>query len=252
ATTDHDGLFILNVVEERVRQLAIIADDAQGDRLGTYKVKRDDPPTAETSIKISLAPCQRLPVEVTDAAGKPAPEVQVGAIISYAPLVSVVTDGAGKAVLRLPIETEIQSLYATKPGVGFDYRVVKTLRDEAHQVKWLNNPPIRFQLAESQTVLIRLVDVDENPIIGTDVYLWLLNKPGEPASFNLSFTPTVFRATTNDTGVADFRGVPNWSVHPLTFWPTNDQYVHERIRFDPQEHPDGRLTVELDRLVPVA
>ena len=57
---------------------------------------------------------------------------------------SVVTDTAGKAVLRLPTDAEIQSLYAVKHGVGFDYKVVTTRRDKAHRAQWLNEPPIRF------------------------------------------------------------------------------------------------------------
>ena len=126
ATTDDDGHFILNVIEERVRQLAIIADDAEAGRIGTYKAQGDDPPNADTSIKILLVACERLPVEVTDANGDPAPGVQVGALINYASFMSVNTDAAGKAVLRLPTDAELQSLYAVKHGVGFDYKVVKT------------------------------------------------------------------------------------------------------------------------------
>jgi hypothetical protein len=251
ATTDDDGRFVLNVVEQRVTQLAIIADDARGDRLGIYKAPWDDPPTAKTPIEILLVACQRLPVEVTDSTGGPAEGVRVGAVISYAPLVSITTDAAGAGVLRLPTTAEIQKLYAMKRGVGFDYRVVKTPRDDAYQPEWLSELPIRFELGDSQTVQIQLVDTEENPITGTEVYLWLLTKPGEPDSFNLWYTPTEFHATTDDTGFAEFRGVPDWNVHPLVFWPNSNQYVHERIEFDPQEHPDGRLTVRLDRLVPV-
>ncbi|MFV2070025.1 MAG: carboxypeptidase-like regulatory domain-containing protein, partial [Pirellulales bacterium] len=251
ATTDDDGRFVLNVVEQRVTQLVIIAADAQGDRLGTYMAPWKNPLTAKTPIEIPLVACRRLPVAVTDAAGKPAPGVRVGAVIFNAPLVSVITDAAGAGVLKLPAGAEIQQLYATKRGVGFDYRVVKTPRDESYQAEWFNEPPIRFQLASSQIVRIQLVDTAEHPITGTEVYLWLLNKPDEPDSFNLTFTPTEFRATTDDTGVAEFRGVPDWNVYPLIFRPTNDQYVDERIEFDPREHPDGRLTVKLDRLVPM-
>jgi hypothetical protein len=251
ATTSIDGRFVLNVIQERVNQLAIIAEDPQGDRLGTYKTKPDDPGNAETSIKIQLAACRRLPVQVLDAKGKPAAGVRVGALIYYAPLVSTLTDADGNGVLKLPTDAEVQTLYATKPGEGFDYRVVKTPRDEAHKAEWLSKPPVRFQLADSQTVQIRLTDANNSPIAGTEVYLWLLNKPGEPDSFNVGYTPTEFRVATNEVGVAEFRGVPNWKVHPLTFWPSNDGYVRDRIEFDPQKSPDGRLTVKLNLLVPV-
>ena len=56
STTDKDGKFVLNVLEERVRQLSIIADDTQSDRQGTYKAQWSDPPGAETTIRIPRRP----------------------------------------------------------------------------------------------------------------------------------------------------------------------------------------------------
>ncbi|MBW3598836.1 MAG: carboxypeptidase regulatory-like domain-containing protein [Planctomycetes bacterium] len=252
ATTGDDGSFTLRVLEQRVRQLAIVAEDERGDRLGVYRAKWDDPPTAETPMEISLAACKHLPVRAIDADGVPAAGIRVGAIIHYAPLVSAETDDKGEAVLKLPTSADVQSLYATKPGVGFDYRVVKTARDQAHLAKWFDEPPVRLQLARAQNVEIQLIDAEGEPITGTEVYLWLLNKPGEPDSFNLGYTPTEFRATTNGLGVAEFRGVPDWSVHPLIFWPITESYVRKRILFNPQEHADGRVTVRLERLTPMS
>ena len=221
ATTDQDGRFTLQVDEQRVRELSILADDAQLDRLGFYKANWEEPPREDMAVEISLAPCRRLPVEVADSQGRPAAGVRVGAIIQYAPLLSVVTGGDGKGVLRLPTTVETQKLYATLPGEGFDYRVVTTSRDKSHRARWLDNPPVRFQLANAQTVQIRLVDEADRPIVETEVQLWLLNKPGEVDSFNLSNTPTEFRAVTDEKGIAEFRGVPDWSVHPADFLASN-------------------------------
>lgn len=251
ATTDQDGRFVLHVVEERLRQLAIVADDADGQRLGTYAANWESPPDAESKLEITLAPTRTLRVTVTDAEGAATEGAVVGAVINYAPLVSAATDAAGEAILRLPTDAKFQSLYAVKEGAGFDYRVVETPRDEAHRADWLKDSPVRFQLAKSQSVQLRIVDPDDQPIVGMDVYLWLLNKPGEPDSFNLGFTPTLFRVATNESGLAEFRGVPAWDVHPLTFWPITEDYVRQRITFDPKASPDEPLTVQLDRLVPV-
>lgn len=252
ATTDGDGHFVLNVLKKRAKQLVIIAEDAGGDRLGTFAANRNDPPSAESPIRIELAKCRRLPVHVGDAEGKPAAGARVGALIHNAPLVSAITATDGSGELKLPADVPLQMLYATKPGEGFDYRVVTNPRDDAPRADWLNQPPVRFQLADSKTVKIRLVDAEDMPIVGTELFLWLLHKPGEPDSFNLGYTPTEFRALTNDAGVAEFRGVPSWNVHPLTFWPTNDLYVRERIAFALQEHSDGQLTAKLQRLTPLA
>jgi hypothetical protein len=207
--------------------------------------------TYSRTVVIQLVACRRLPVQVVDANGKPAAGVRIGALINDASLVTAISDADGNGELKLPSDAEVQTLYATKPGVGFDYRVVRTPRDQTHEAGWLNKPPVRFQLADSQTVQIRLVDLNNCPIVGTEVCLWLLNKPGEPDSFNVGYTPTEFRAATNEMGVAEFRGLPTWKVHPLTFWPTNDRYVRDRIEFDPEKQPDGQLTVKLNLLVPV-
>ena len=209
ATTDEDGRFVLDVIAERVRQLTIVAEDDARERIGSYKAPWDDPPNEETPIEIRLGACRRLPVVVIDANGEPAADVRVGAIINFDALTSVVTDASGKAELTLPVDAEVQSLYASKPGVGFDYRVVTTPRDDAHVAEWFDDPPIQFQLAESQTLRIRLLDADDNPIAATDVYLWLLNKPGEPDSFNLGDTPKLFHVTTDETGLAEFHGSAN-------------------------------------------
>ncbi len=252
ATTDSLGRFELNVLKKRVGQLAALAIDAQGERIGTYRAKWSDPPATENPLTIQLSPSRRIPVEVTDAQGAPAAKVTVGAVIHFASMASAVTDGDGKCELVLPTGTELQSLYASKCGEGFDYRVVHTARDPSYEADWLGDVPVRFSLAKSQTVEIRLVDEDERPIPQTELYLWLLNKPGEPDSFNLSFTPEEFQATTDESGLATLRGVPEWNIHPLTFWPRHNQYVRERIEFDPQEHPDGRVTATLQQFVPLS
>ena len=252
ATTDADGRFVLNVLEERLWSLAIVAQDAGGDRLGVFGPSWENPPEADSFIEIKLAACKNLPVKVTGADGKTAEGVEVSALIGFSPLVSTVTDAGGGAVLKLPAGAEVQSLFAVKPGVGFDYRVVKTPRDTAHRAEWLNEPPVLFQLARSQSFRVRLVFPDDTPIVGTDVSIWLLYKPGEPDSFNLNFTPSLYRVTTDEAGVAEFRGVPDWEIQPLTLWPEKgDSLVHERIIYDPKEHPDGLMTVRLERLVPV-
>ncbi len=252
ATTDSLGRFELNVLKERVGQLAVVAIDAEGDRIGTYRAKWSDPSTAESPLTIQLGPSRRISVEVTDAQGALAAGVFVGAVIHFAPLVSAVTDADGKCELILPTDTELKSLYASKRGEGFDYRVVHTARDPSYEADWLSDVPVKFSLAKSQTVQIRLIDEDEQPVTKTELDLWLLNKPGEPDSFNLSFAPAEFRATTDGSGIATFRGVPEWNVHPLIFWPRHDQYVRERIVFDPREHPDGRATATLQRFVPLS
>jgi hypothetical protein len=249
ATTDEQGRFTLSVLAFRVSQLTILADDARTDRMGVSGSRFKEPPAADTPLQITLAKCKRLPVEVLDAEGRPAAGVAVGAVVNFSALPTFSTDAAGKAELRLPTDTKIESLYAVKPNVGFDYRLIET-GEQGPEPEWLKQPPVRFQLAKSQTIRIRLIDSADRPIADTEMYLWLLNKPGHVRdSFNLGAAPNLFRTRTDADGVAVFQGVPDWNVHPLTFWSTNPQYARERISFDPQKHPDGKLVVTLQRLV---
>lgn len=251
ASTDADGQFVLNLLRSRASSVSIVADDSEHDRMGLYKPSAQNPITAETPIEIALAPSRRFKVAVVDAAGEPAAGATVGALVDYAPLASVTTDDSGEAVLRVPTAAELQVLYAVAPGEGFDYRMVQTVRDKAHRAPWLDDPTIRFQFASPQSVRIKLVDGEQQPIANVPVHLWLLYKPGEPDSFNLSFTPELYRSTTDETGVAEFHGIPDWNVYPLTFWPATNKYVRQRITFDPKENTGGELAVALNRLVPV-
>ena len=252
ATTDEQGRFTLNVLAFRVSQLTILADDSRTDRMGTYGARFKDPTSVDTPLKITLSKCKRLPVEVLDAEGQPAAGVSAGAVVNFSALPTFTTDAAGRAELRLPTDARIESLYAVKPDVGFDYRPIVT-GEQGPEPEWLKHPPVRFQLAKSQTIRIRLIDAADKPIAASEVYLWLLYKPDhERDIFNLGSAPSLFRATTDADGVAVFRGVPDWNVHPLTFWSTNEKYSRERIQFDRQKHPDGELVVQLQRLVPAS
>ena len=242
ATTDEQGHFTLDLAGRGVP--VILADDPGADRLGIHS-SYFKPPT-DAPLKIVLAKSLRVPVEVLDADGKPAAGVSVGAVLSRS-LPTVATDAAGKAELRLPRGEKINWIYAIQPDVGFDFRMVATTEKGAEQ-NWLKDLPVRLQLAKSQTIRIRLVDSADKPIVETPLSLWTVYKPGDRRGFNASITPNLFRTTTDADGVAVFR-VPEGNETPLTFWPANDHFSHQRIQFDPKKHPDGNLTVKLNRRV---
>ena len=246
--TDVDGNFTVDVDEKRLRQLAIVATDTAGNRMGLFNANYKDLPK---QISISLETCSELPVEVTDADGTPCEAAIVGALIESRAVATAVTDTQGNATLRWPASYTPEMLYTCKPQVGFDYRVVSTPRDPAHQAEWFEKPPVRLQLAPAQTVAIRLVDRQNQPVPGVRVYPWYLMKKGEPDSFNLGYTPWFFTDQTNQDGIATFQGLPTWNVLSIPFWPAAEGFVRTRIEYDLKQHPDGLKTVVIDRLVPV-
>jgi len=247
ATTDADGKFTLAVYEAQLQYLPLLVDDAAGDRMGIYKPDYQNPPKPGDSVRVSLEPSRTVTLQVTDADGKPSAETQVGGMAMNFVAYKGITNKQGEATLRWPVSFPPDELFAFKEDIGFDYRVVSTSRDAAHVAPWFEEPTITLQLAPSQTIRLRLVDRDGQPIPGVQVYNWLLRKPGEPDSFNLSMTPEYYRSTSNDNGVVSFPGTPTWNVHPFILWPSSPDYIRLRITYDTEQHPDGQMEVVLDK-----
>ncbi|PQO42602.1 carboxypeptidase-like regulatory domain-containing protein [Blastopirellula marina] len=250
--TDAEGKFTVRVDEKWLSQLGIVADDVAGNRMGLFTTRYDKPLSVDDTIIITLESCTELPVEVVDSAGQPSAGTIVGGMIAIYPLTTTVTNPEGQATLRWPESRLPHTLYALKPNAGFDYRMVTTTRDKTHRADWLKTPPVQFQLSKAETIRIRLLDRDEKPIVGAKVSPWLFNKPGEPDSFNLSFTPLLFTERTDQEGIATFRGIPDWATRFLTFWPSSEELVHQRIEFKLDKYPDRLQTVHLEYLVPVS
>lgn len=248
--TDAEGKFTVRVEENRLNHFGIVANDFSGNRMGLFTSRYDAPPSPDDPITISLEACTELPVEVFNAAGEPEVEVIVGGMIASHPVTTTVTNEEGRATLRWPESRIPNILYALKPQVGFDYRIVTSPRDKTHQADWLKSPPVSFQLAPAQTIQVRLVDYQDKPVVGGKLYPWLFNKPGEPDSFNLSFAPHLFMESTNSQGIATFRGIPNWKPYTIVFWPSSKDLTHTRIEFDTEKQAGKLLTVQVDRLIP--
>ncbi len=251
AVTNERGEFTLDVDSARVKSLSIIADDVAGDRMGTFKADHYNPPNADTPIEISLGPVRRIPVVVVGADDEPAAGSTVGAVIDYDVLAATETDDQGRGELRLPDDCNLQSLYATGANEGFDYRTVVDPRDPTFKPVWFEKLPVRFTLAESETVRIRLTNNKGEPIAGEEVYTWYLLKPGEPHEFNLGYTPELFRARSDEKGLVTIEGVPNWRVQALPLWTNSDDFARQRIAYDYEQQVDGPLVLVLEKLVAV-
>ncbi|MBA2115353.1 thioredoxin family protein [Bremerella alba] len=247
ATTDADGKFTLNVYEGQLQYLPLLVDDSAGDRMGVHKPEYKNPPKPGDSVKISLEPSRTVTLQVTDASGKPSPETKVGGMAMNFIAYDATTNEQGETTLRWPISYPPDRLFAFKEDIGFDYRVVSTRRDAAHVAPWFDEPIITLQLAPSQTIRLRLIDRDGQPIPGIQAYNWLLRKPGEPDSFNLGMTQEFYRSTSNKDGVVSFPGTPTWNEHPFILWPSSPDHIHLRITYDTEQHADGPMEVVLDK-----
>lgn len=247
ATTDAEGKFTLAVYESQLQYLPLLVEDATGNWMALHKPDYQNPPNPGDSVKVSLEPSRMVTLKVTDANGKPSPETTVGGMAMNFIAYEAITNEQGEATLRWPVSSPPEELFACKEDVGFDYRVVSTKRDAAHVAPWFDEPVITLQLAPSQTIRLRLVDRQGDPIPGVLVYNWLLRKPGEPDSFNLSMTPGFYRTTSNDDGIVAFPGTPTWNEHPFTLWPSSPNHIRTRITYDAQQYADRPMDVVLDK-----
>ncbi|HEV7280491.1 MAG TPA: thioredoxin family protein [Pirellulaceae bacterium] len=252
AKTASDGSFELAVKSARLESLVIIADDVAGDRMGSYRSLDHVASDFDAAGEIRLGPVLRITAHVADREGAPAAGVEVGVVAKYARIASDLTDAEGKAALRLPAGTDPAFAYAWKRDMGFDYQTGVGDAEAHDRPEWIGSGSVRFQLAKTRLVQVRLVDEAGAPLVGADVQPWLLRKPGEAEDFNVSSVPALFRVATDEAGVASFHSLPNWNERSLTFWPRTSDFDNPRIEFDPRLPDAGIVTAKLNRLVPAS
>ncbi len=102
------------------------------------------------------------------------------------------TDAEGHATLLAPANADTATVYAYKTGQGFDYWCLKT-RDAGKSRDWPDDSRVALQLDATRKVTIHAREPDGKPIAGLGLHLFLLNKPGEPESFNLSMAGGMYR-----------------------------------------------------------
>lgn len=251
-TSDAEGKFKLTFQYWGQTELVIVAEDQARKQVGMFSVLQSDPIASDEIISIKLQPQLELPIEVTDAEGKPVEGAQVQSLVHYFPIASTVSDSQGHASLRLPKGQRPSMLMAFKPDVGFDYRVVVARHDKAFHAEWFDKPPVILQFAPSFDAEFKFHDRQARPIEGVELSTWRLRKPTEPDDFQMGVGPKYFSATTGPDGIARIGGIPNWKLRPLEYQADSPDYTFRRIPIDVQQAENKLIEVTLDRLVPVS
>lgn len=256
--TDANGRFELIFDAMGFHDKAILAEDTQGKRMGIALKDFFVATFPGKHLTITLEPTTEMPVVVLDAKGDPVGAADVCALFgrwpdaNSQPIMSTKTNFDGKATLRWPQNEPPRMLYVFKPNVGFEYRTVFSDFDKTEVADWLNKAPITLKFAESQTLQLQFVDSDANPIEGIEVKPWLIVKPDERYPFGFKRAPTLFQATSDAEGFAVFFGFPKWKTDKITFHSKGTGFYTPPIQFVPQDHPNGLMRVELERLVKVS
>ena len=250
--SDADGGFRLRINRGRPILVASNADETQQ---GFFEfddgVRRG---SALPAAKIAIGPARSIEIRLIDDEGNPVSDAVVGVVGSYHRLASGRSSQQGVCKLRVAANAPLQSIYAFKSGIGLDYLTFpgadrKTTSD-LPQPPDLSRP-ITMKLTGAKTVRIKLVDPKDQPIAGVGVSPWLFQKPewNQRDDLNTSGVPD-FVCKTGADGVATFDWIPTWDKGTLIFWPSDDDWNHARIEWEPAKDR-GVKVVQLQRLVPV-
>jgi hypothetical protein len=125
---------------------------------GNMTVQQSKP---DEPVKIELKPTQRLEIQVNDHQGKPIDAANVGMIVDHQLFARLKSDVAGRVVTHFPSELSLQTIYAWKPAIGFDYRHFhdpQKARNKEPQTPVNLSKPIDMTLGAPRTVRVHVVD----------------------------------------------------------------------------------------------
>jgi len=254
AQTDKDGRFELQVPQAAARGRLVRALADGGQLQARYALPWEERSGAPEPIRLQLRPARRVVLQVVDQEGKPVSRARAGVLGDSAHLEAGETDAAGNAVFLVYPDARIEYVYAFADAKGLDYRAYvlpRARRGDANAKEpELPAGPIRLTLDGTQALRVCVLEADARPIVGIGLYPWLLNKPDQPESLNLSYFSERIKATTDQEGYASWDWIPHWQSTPITLWPDSDDHVRQRGNYDPATG-SGNLTMKLDRLVPI-
>ena len=256
--TDADGRFDFTLHFEKpfLWQSRFWAQSGSGDEIGFYRFRYEEEKILTEGIEIKLETTRNAEVEVVDAEGRTIADAQVVFSLEF-PIIlqGYKTNDNGKALVKLPTSERITSVAVWKDHEGFDYRIYDLNRFEKGNVnavapKFSTQQPERLILDGVTPLTVQVVNDENEPIEGVDIYPWLLRKKGAPDSFNLSFFADLFSEKTNAAGFATIDWMPTWQKQKITVWPRAKGYESPRGNYDP-EVGEGKLQLQLNRLVPI-
>ena len=234
--TDADGRFeaTIDAPATYFRGWRITAD--AGDRRGFFRFDRataSDAAELDEPIEIVVSPTREAVVRVVDESGEPIADARVGMSMGYPHVAeNVPTDADGSATIRIPEGERIGTVVAMKDGRGLDFRDYSPRRGQRAD---LDTPVPEFPdggetltLSGADTVRIRLIDNDGNPVPDAKARLWLLTDARAQRELNLSSFQTMSAVTADADGYAAIEWLPTWNTRDLTFWCDAVGFVHTR------------------------
>ena len=250
--TDAAGDFTLDVPTWPML-LLLWAKDKTGTRMGSLN---DVPGKTRPAARIVLHEARSIPVTVVDGKGQPIAGAKVG--VAFSPgrgiffdrtlqnFVRERTDAKGRAVLHLPPEIPLESVWAAKAGAGFDYvlyrtPVVRRRRqtkppppDPAKRLPE-DSRPIKFVLGGVHTLRVHVLNERHRPLPGIRILASYVERPNRGGGERLSQIDE-FVATADATGTAQFDAIPIEALSYVSLSSGNvGYYIQGRATFAPAE-----------------
>jgi hypothetical protein len=263
--SDAAGKFAFNLPARY--SVSLVASDATGERMGflTFYAVRD---RRGGPLRLALRKSRAIPVTVVDGEGQPVVGARVhanfyvfGPRLAPRQLIEQATDARGKALLRVPSDMPLASVFAVKAGAGFDYVIYRapvargTTRLRAppsitpHQRAPDDSQPINLELSGVHQVRVHLVDGRRRPLPGFHVQTVAIERPHRGGAVLLYGVPE-FDATSDPAGLAEFQAIPVDALTPIRLsTPTMGQSLYAQLTFNPAD-PVTEFTV-VARQLPV-
>ena len=255
SVSDADGKFSFAVEPNLDRQTTLIAVNEAGDAQAYYYDA--DLAAVPEQIELVLRPAKTFRVEVRDQQGGAVSGATVCVqAISNKGLGKFVTGDQGSAVIALPRDAKLLSVYALKTDVGLDYfpfeRPDSRLGDSPNSafVDPEPNEPIRFVLNCFRQIKVRVQNEKGEPFPNVQVSPWIYNLPNKGEYLNLGGLDD-FQQKTDENGMAELRTIPADNVGQITISVEHRGYVApERYHFNPGAGQEEIVAVLLP-LIPV-
>lgn len=252
--SDAEGRFHLDVPQQFYFSVSASYDD--GSRQAYYQVSletgRDASPPP---LELVLKPAREVQARVMDDQQQPVADATILISSNYQKLSKATTDGDGRARFRVPADAPLQYAVALKSGVGLDYWVYRrkdSPQSDPYQLAADRTEPLEFKLGKTRSVTVRVVDEQDRPLAGADVYPWYFQRPNKGEMLNLSGAVVDLHTKSDEQGLATVAFVPEDNEGQVVIWVRKPGYhAPERAMFD-LASGETELTAILMPLVRVA
>lgn len=231
AQTGPDGKFQISVQKSHAPHAVFVARDRDKRLLGYFQ---RDPKTASpvAELQIVLKAPRELSISVEDKTGKRVAGAVVAVVASNYTIAREHSDRNGHTLLRIPHDAKLMAVYAMQPGAGVDYRVFETADGRGshpYGIPQDSSEPITLTLAGTRQIDVQVVDDQQQPVTGSPVRVWFIERPKRGTAFNCGGIDD-FSVLTDASGNARLNCTPSDNVRPFgIFVHSHSQSIYKQV-----------------------